>query len=118
MSRRKGSILLETGLALPVFGLLLVGGVDFGRLLVAQQSLVSAARAGAQAALLEPNEPNETQIRQAIERDNPGWTKRTQVERLTVDSRRYLRITVETDATGLLGIPHKTLATQAVVRLP
>ena len=116
--RRKGSILLETGLALPVFGLLLIGGVDFGRLMVAQQSLVSAARAGAQAAVLQPDAFTEAQVRHAIEHDNPGAVQRIRLERFTAGERHYLRITVENEAAGLLGLPQKTLSAQAVVRLP
>jgi len=115
---RRGSILLETGLALPVFALLLVGGVDFGRLLVTQQALVSAARAGAQTVLLSPGAFTESQIRDAITQDNPGQTKQVKLERFTTRDRNYLRIQVEAEAQGLLGIPHKTLTAQAMVRLP
>jgi beta-glucosidase-like glycosyl hydrolase len=109
---RRGSILLETGLVLPVFGLLLVGGFDFGRLMMAQQNVEAAARAGAEVAVVNA-EFTEADVRAAVEKAGE-----VTVERFEEASRRYVRVRVQADCAGLLGVPRKTLRAAAVVRLP
>lgn len=111
-------MLLETALCLPVFGLLLMGGVDFGRLTIVHQSLVSAARAGAQVVILDPAAFTDAQVREAIAKDNPGMAQQIELERFAAGERRYLRITVGARASGLLGVTSKSLSARAVVRLP
>lgn len=130
---RKGSALLETGLALPVLALLLVGGMDFGQFMVTRQALVAGARAGAQVVALRPEEFAEEQVRQAVEADNPGVAKRVTLVRVTrcaredgsdggagtcSESRHYLQVKVETEAQGLFGTPRQHLEASAFVRLP
>ena len=132
-SNRQGSVLLETGLALPVLALLLLGGMDFGQFMVTRQALVAAARAGAQVVVLNPAAGQEEQIRQAIEQDNPGIPKKITLQQITRCAledgsdggtgtcsapRRYLQIKVEAEAAGLFGMPHQHLETSAIVRLP
>jgi TadE-like protein len=132
-ANRKGSVLLETGLALPVLALLLLGGMDFGQFMVARQALVAGARAGAQVVALNPEAFKEEQVRQAVEADNPGVVKRVTLHQLTrcaledgsdggpgtcAEPRRYLQVKVETDAAGMFGMPRQHLEASAFVRLP
>ena len=126
-------MLLETSLALPVLGLLLLGGMDFGQFMITRQAVVAGARAGAQVVALDQAGYTEERVRQAIEADNPGVPKKITLTPLTrcaledgsdgglgtcADPRHYLQIKVETVATGMFGMPTQSLETSAFVRLP
>lgn len=47
--RKKGSVMVEFALVLPIFLLLMVGLVEFSRVLMVQQAIINAAREGARA---------------------------------------------------------------------
>ena len=132
-SSNRGSALVETGLALPVLALLLIGGVDFGEFMVTRQAVVAGARAGAQVVALEPSGYQDEQVRQAVVACNPGLAQKVTLvaiqrcgledgsdggEGICAYPRRYLQIKVETEAKGLLGMPRQHLEASAYVRLP
>ena len=115
-NRERGSVLLETGLALPVLVMLLLGGVDFGRLVQLRQSVVGAARAGAQAVWTSPTGEDAGIIAAANAFDDSG-PKTVTLERFERGQRHYLRIRVQAPSGGLFGLAGQTVEASATVRL-
>ncbi len=64
-----GSITVELALVLTVLPLLALGAYDFGRYGVEQTSIISAARAGAQAAMLSGALADPTPVVEAVRQD-------------------------------------------------
>ena len=60
-SDRRGVVAIEFALVAPVFFALILGIIEFGRMLMVQEILVNAAREGARAAI----QPNETDAQTA-----------------------------------------------------
>lgn len=63
---KKGSVIAEAALTLPVLILLIMGVFEFGRILMIQQSLTNAAREGARVAALDIDDVTSIASAQAI----------------------------------------------------
>ena len=64
-NRRRGQSMVEFALVLPIFMLVLSGILDFGFALYSRMSVISAAREGARAAIMVPDNTTITSVAQA-----------------------------------------------------
>ncbi len=65
LSRRRGAAMVETALVLPVFLLLVLGIIEFGRALMVANMVTNAAREGARMAILDGS--TNSQVQTAVE---------------------------------------------------
>lgn len=65
VSRRRGAAMVETALVLPVFLLLVLGIIEFGRALMVANMVTNAAREGARMAILDGS--TNSQVQTAVE---------------------------------------------------
>ena len=111
MNRRKGSAILEAGLAIPVLAMLGLGLTDAARLFHLRQCAAGAARAAAQVLIDEPQAGTERLVLVAWE-NLPGGIVTVSNE----DRRR--RVRVEAHATTFLHLLPEQASAEVVVPLP
>jgi Flp pilus assembly protein TadG len=72
--RRRGAVIVEAAIVLPVFFLLLLSIFDFGRLIMMQQLLENAARSGARLAVTNTSTLATTDIQNCVTQSLAGQT--------------------------------------------
>ncbi|MEW5773580.1 MAG: TadE family protein [Thermodesulfobacteriota bacterium] len=93
---RRGAVILETAMLMPVFVLLLVACVDFGRVLWLRGAAADAAARGARLAVL--HEPTDQQVVDAVLADLAAQTRSLDSVKVTVGTRapgRPVAVTVQ-----------------------
>lgn len=93
---QRGAVILETAMLMPVFVLLLVACVDFGRVLWLRGAAADAAARGARLAVL--HEPTDQQVVDAVLADLAAQTRSLDNVKVTVGTRdpgRPVAVTVQ-----------------------